>query len=256
VPFLGALQGLAASEEDYPGAAPFAVIRIGDLLLGTVPAEVSVTAGARMRDAMMAGAREAGWEPRAAALMTLTGGYLYYTTTREEYGLQFYEGSSTLRGPGQAEVFGGILGTLAARLSPEAGSPPSDPTAPGAGDISLEVHVPGIRDLLPPSRLVEPPPPTPLLSCDADGALTARWLDIDPARRLPRPGPWVTLIREDTGEVVATDADPRIEMVMGELDALGRWWLLRDTATRPGVPYRVEVAGIRDPGPVITCPRP
>ena len=256
VPFLGALQGLVASEEDYPGAAPFAVIRIGDLLLGTVPAEVTVTAGARMRDAMMEGAREAGWEPRAGVLMTLTGGYLYYTTTREEYGLQFYEGSSTLRGPGQAEVFARTLGTLAARLPREGGSPAEGPSEPGGQGTPLDVQVPTLRTLLPPSRLVEPPPPIPLVGCAPDGSLTARWLDLDPARRLPRPGPWVTLVRDDTGEVVATDADPRLEMVMGELDPLGRWWSLRDTATRPGVAYRVVVAGHRGDTPIITCPRP
>ena len=236
VPFLGILQGLVASPDAFPGAAPFSVIRIGDVLLGTVPAEVTVTAGARMTEAMARGARSVGWEPAEVALLTLTGGYLYYTATREEYGLQYYEGSSTLYGPGQAETFAGILEGLAATTEPDGSSPPEDVP-------NLEVRLPSSRSLLPPSRMVHPGVPDPNLACDEAGRFTARWLDLDPGRRLPRPGPWVTVLRADTGEEVATDADPRVEIRLEEVHARGHWWSLRYLDTREGIPYRLMISG-------------
>jgi neutral ceramidase len=236
VRFLGPLQRLVAPASEFPGPAPFGVVRLGDLLIGTVPAEVTWTAGSRMRAAMAEEAAARGMDPSAVSLMTLTNGYLYYTATREEYGLQFYEGSSTLFGPGQAEVFGRRLAALVAALVP-------DGPSPEARVPPLEVHTPRPSRLLPPSRAVDPPDARLTAGCDGEGRLTARWLGVDPARQLPRPGPWVEVLRADTEERVGWDGHPGVEIRIGEITAEGRWWSLRFLRQESGVGYRIRLSG-------------
>lgn len=236
VRFLGPLQRLVAPAPEFPGDAPFGVLRLGDLLIGTVPGEVTHIAGARMRGSMAAGAASRGMEPGGVALLTLTNGYLYYTATREEYGLQFYEGSSTLYGPGQAEAFARRLGELVAGL-------PQEGSSPQVRVPALEVRTPRPSRLLPPSRGVDPGDARLTAGCDEAGRLAARWMGVDPARQLPRPGPWVEILRADTGERVGWDGHPGVEIRMAEIAPEGRWWSLRFLRGEAGVDYRLRLAG-------------
>lgn len=236
VRFLGPLQRWVAPAPEFPGDAPFGVLRLGDLLIGTVPGEVTYTAGARMRAAMTAEAASRGMDPGGVALLTLTNGYLYYTATREEYGLQFYEGSSTLYGPGQAETFARRLGELVAGL-------PEDGASPEVRVPGLEVRTPRPLRLLPPSRGVDPGDARLTVDCDEAARLTARWMGVDPTRQLPRPGPWVEILRVDTGDRVGWDGHPGVEIRMGQVAPEGRWWSLRFLRGEAGVDYRLTLAG-------------
>src|SRR5207244_103982 len=81
-----------------PSCAQVSVRRLGARLIGTLPGEVTTTAGRRMREQRLAAARERGLPVSAALIMGLTNGYLEYITTPEEYTAQYYEGGSTLYG--------------------------------------------------------------------------------------------------------------------------------------------------------------
>lgn len=87
------------SAKDFPQEIPVAVAHLGGLLdLAAVPTEVTTAAGRAIRAVV---ARGSG---RPVAIVGLANEYVGYTTTREEYQLQQYEGASTLLGPREAEM--------------------------------------------------------------------------------------------------------------------------------------------------------
>jgi neutral ceramidase len=96
-PLLGPLQPVLASTQGFPERVPLALQRIGDRLLAYAPAELTVTAGQRLRKTVE---RNFGPVSRDHALVVgLSNAYMQYVTTPEEYQLQYYEGGSNLYGP-------------------------------------------------------------------------------------------------------------------------------------------------------------
>jgi neutral ceramidase len=96
-PLLGPLQPVLASTQGFPEHVPLALQRIGERLLAYTPAELTVTAGQRLRKAVE---RSFGPTARDRALVVgLANAYMQYVTTPEEYQLQYYEGGSNLYGP-------------------------------------------------------------------------------------------------------------------------------------------------------------
>jgi neutral ceramidase len=75
---------------------PVGLVRIGQLVLAVVPAEVTTMAGRRWRTAL---GKELGLDPRYVVIAGYANDYANYVTTREEYETQQYEGGSTLFGP-------------------------------------------------------------------------------------------------------------------------------------------------------------
>jgi neutral ceramidase len=75
---------------------PVGLVRIGQLALAVVPAEMTTMAGRRMRSAI---GGELGIDPRYVVIAGYANDYANYVTTREEYETQQYEGGSTLFGP-------------------------------------------------------------------------------------------------------------------------------------------------------------
>ena len=79
-----------------PHILPLHLARIGPLYLATLPAEPTVMSGWRIRRQL---ARTLGTDTRHVLILGYTNAYTQYVTTFEEYGLQDYEGGSTLFGP-------------------------------------------------------------------------------------------------------------------------------------------------------------
>jgi len=96
---------------------PLHVVQMGDLVLGTVPGEPSVTVGARAARVL----REATGAARAV-LLGYAGDYCGYVTTPEEYLAQHYEGASTLYGRNVATH---IIALLERCARSEASEPPT-----------------------------------------------------------------------------------------------------------------------------------
>jgi len=69
---------------NLPSYAQVMVLRLGNHVIGTVPGEVTTTAGRRMREQMLAGAR-ARAARSAALILGHANGYLGYIATAEEY---------------------------------------------------------------------------------------------------------------------------------------------------------------------------
>ena len=99
----------------FPALVPVTWARLGDFTLAAIPVEATTAAGYAIRQ-----------EARADAIVGLANEYIGYTASAPEYGLQQYEGASTLLGPGQAAGLARLLCLAAAGR----GDPPSAETVP------------------------------------------------------------------------------------------------------------------------------
>lgn len=109
------LQSALTGEHGFEEAAQFSIIRIGGMVLGTLPFEATTTAGARMKERIRT-AMGPGSSPSRVILVGLANNYVSYVTTRLEYQRQHYEGGSTLYGPASAEVYEAQLELLTREL--------------------------------------------------------------------------------------------------------------------------------------------
>ena len=82
---------------------PVQLMRIGNLALIAIPAEPTTMVGRRLRQAVENELAESGVDTLVVA--SLANNYSGYLSTREEYGLQHYEGASTEFGPYQANAY-------------------------------------------------------------------------------------------------------------------------------------------------------
>ncbi|KAK1297815.1 Neutral ceramidase [Acorus calamus] len=86
-----------------PSVLPIQILRIGQLVILSVPGEFTTMSGRRLRDAVQTvltsgGSGEFGSNIHVV-IAGLTNTYSQYVTTFEEYQIQRYEGASTLYGP-------------------------------------------------------------------------------------------------------------------------------------------------------------
>jgi neutral ceramidase len=241
--------------KNHPRVAQLMVVRVGDVLVGAVPWEVTTEAGSRLRAAMVRAA-PAGGPARAAALVTLANGYLQYLTTPEEYDLQQYEGASNLYGPRTAEMAAARLERLAAAVV-TGGLAPVVPVIAASPGSEARVLKDGSETRAPDRRVRE-------IRVKSDTVLV-RFVDAQPGSFRPDLGAVIRFERREAGGFVlaAWDDDPRVEVYHRR----DREWEARWTGCQPGAQYRVvlparDILGrdqqpIRLPrleGPDFTCP--
>ncbi len=113
-PIAAPLQLLLARLGGAPDIAQVSLVQIGDVLLATLPAEVTTMAGEQMRAAIRDALGERARGTRHIGIVSLVNGYMQYVTTAEEYAAQHYEGASNLYGPGTTAMFARVLGEMAA----------------------------------------------------------------------------------------------------------------------------------------------
>jgi neutral ceramidase len=86
-----------------PSIMPLQLIKLGSLVLIAHPGEMTTMAGRRMRKRVLDILGSVG--VTHAVVATLAGAFSSYTTTREEYAKQHYEGASTLFGPWTLDAY-------------------------------------------------------------------------------------------------------------------------------------------------------
>ena len=119
---------------DVPKAVPLAALRVGDRMIVTVPGEMTVEMGRRVRTAVLRASRSAG--VRGAVIAGLANEYLQYFTTPEEYDRQHYEGGSTLYGRASSELIKQSLVDLARALVGGRAAPKAYPYDPRNGLVA------------------------------------------------------------------------------------------------------------------------
>ena len=227
-----------------PSYAQVTVVRLGNRVIGAVPGEVTTMAGRRMRAQMLASAREAGVPVSAALILGHANGYIEYITTAEEYTAQYYEGGSTLYGPGEAAMFGRVLARLTAAVS-------SGDSLPGAAAPPLDLDVGRTQHVLQRrSSSRGTPPPTPRIErvwCSGDTLYA--WLQLGRAGEWAvtsgdvAAGPRVEVVVDNPSrQVVSWDDDPAFEMHLRSRRGGLAWWEVRWSGAS-GQTYRVRIPG-------------
>eukprot|EP00850_Spirogloea_muscicola_P010949 SM000066S20424 [mRNA] locus=s66:236717:241882:+ [translate_table: standard] len=86
-----------------PAILPISLLRVGLVIICAVPAEFTTMAGRRLRDAVRETLQDEDPDSfdngTRVVIAGLSNSYSQYVATREEYGVQRYEGASTLYGP-------------------------------------------------------------------------------------------------------------------------------------------------------------
>lgn len=242
----GLLHWALVGPHAYPEAAQLFVVRIGGLLIASIPAEATTTAGRQMTEAVRTAAAESGAPVDHVVLLGLANGFMQYVVTEAEYRLQHYEGGATLYGPATARVLARELAALARAMGgPTPASPPTD--------LGLMTIYPGApHKILPRPRAGDPPPIARRIlrfECSRR-AVIAEWSDAAPGGLLPTDQPLLRFLRagEDgtEPEVVAWDDGPDTEIRVLRAIGHGAWrWQVR---WRPPLAGRYRLLLAERPG--------
>ena len=116
-----------------PTTVPLTVAQIGDRLVATIPGEMTVEMGRRVRSVLARAG--AAYGIKGVQLSGLANEYLSYFTTPEEYDAQHYEGGSTMYGRETSVFVQDQLLTLTRALMTDQPAPTSDPTDPRRGVV-------------------------------------------------------------------------------------------------------------------------
>ncbi|HET8929316.1 MAG TPA: neutral/alkaline non-lysosomal ceramidase N-terminal domain-containing protein, partial [Acidimicrobiales bacterium] len=112
---------------------PVQLVQLGSLYLVTIPGEVTIVAGLRIRRRV---AQILGVELAHVLIAGYSNGYIHYVTTPEEYTAQRYEGGSTMFGRWQQPALEQIAARLAEAMidghTLESGMPSGDKRPPRA----------------------------------------------------------------------------------------------------------------------------
>ncbi|KAL3624008.1 Neutral ceramidase 1 [Castilleja foliolosa] len=135
-----------------PSILPVQMLRIGQLVILSVPGEFTTMAGRRLRDAVkevLTSKASKQFGPNVHIVIAgLTNTYSQYVTTFEEYEMQRYEGASTLYGPhtltGYIQEFKKLATALINGQSVELG-----PQPPNLLDKQISLLTPVVMDATP-----------------------------------------------------------------------------------------------------------
>ncbi|TVY80554.1 Neutral ceramidase [Lachnellula suecica] len=124
-------------------------LRVGQLIMIISPSEATTMSGRRWKAAISAAATNASIT--AITPKVVLGGpantYAHYLTTREEYGIQRYEGASTLYGPNELDAYIYLSTSNLQYLAADSSSQPAPgPTPPDNRDDSISLITPVVYD--------------------------------------------------------------------------------------------------------------
>ena len=197
-----------------------------------------------MREQMLASARGAGLAVSDALILGHANGYLEYITTAEEYTAQYYEGGSTIYGPGEAAMFGRVLSHLAASVS-------AGDSLPAAAAPPLDLVVGHQRQVVPRKSAGHVPRPRIERVWCAGDTLYA-WLQLGGAAEWAVTTgdvalrPRVEVVVDDaTRTVVSWDDDPALEMRLRSRRGGLAWWELSWSGVS-GRTYRVRIPEVAE----------
>lgn len=114
-----------------PDIADVQVQRVGQLFIIVSPGEATTMSGRRWKNAIASAAKNASMTGDSEPVVVLGGpanSYTHYLATPEEYGVQRYEGASTLYGQWTLDAYMNLTTYYLPYL---ADNPPSTPLAPG-----------------------------------------------------------------------------------------------------------------------------
>ncbi|KAI0295246.1 Neutral/alkaline nonlysosomal ceramidase [Russula brevipes] len=122
-----------------PSTVDIQMFRVGNLVMLIIPGEMTTMAGRRIRNAVRARLTADGIIGKDAYVVIAgpANTYAHYVTTPEEYGVQRYEGASTLFGPYTLDAYINKYSSLVSYLADNATKGAVPPSAPAPPDLAL-----------------------------------------------------------------------------------------------------------------------
>ena len=251
-----------------PNVVDIQTLRVGQFLIIVSPSEASTMAGRRWRAAVQAEA--ATFLPPGAGPTVVLGGpansYAHYVTTPEEYGIQRYEGASTLYGPHQLAAYINLTVDHLHLLAPAATGAPPAPAGPSPPDNrrnSLSLIRGVVLDGTPPGAAFGVCTRQPAPSAARGAVVAATFVGANPRNNLRLEGTFAAVERrqaDGSWRRVRDDADwflvytwRRTNTLLGFSEVDLAWETAGDAAAVPGT-YRFRYYG--DAKPLIGSIRP
>ncbi|KAG1731837.1 Neutral/alkaline nonlysosomal ceramidase [Suillus paluster] len=225
-----------------PGTVDVQMLRVGQFVILVMPGELTTMAGRRMREALRAKLISEGVLDERAYVVVAgpANTYGHYVTTREEYGVQRYEGASTLYGPTTLDAYINRYSELVPYLADNATGAPSSHAAPleqTSKAISLQKSV--ITSLV----------DVRSSAYHMGDTVAVRFVGANPRNNLRLEGTFFTIEQQVKGEwvVVKTDSHPsttyqwdRTSTVLGTSTVDVRWTIEDGT---PAGTYKITYYG-------------
>ncbi|KAF8622942.1 hypothetical protein AX15_006618 [Amanita polypyramis BW_CC] len=194
-----------------PSIVDIQMLRVGNFVMLIMPGELTTMAGRRMREALRAQLISSGVLGSDAYVVIVgpANTYAHYVTTREEYGVQRYEGASTIFGQFTLEAYIDKYSSMVPCLadnstsSPTSEAPPPEQTSKA---ISLQTGV--VFDAAPFGRqfgqVLQDVKSTPY---NAGSTVFALFVGANPRNNLRLEGTFLTIDQQVDGQWVTVRSD-------------------------------------------------
>ncbi|KAG7091509.1 hypothetical protein E1B28_010537 [Marasmius oreades] len=242
-----------------PSTVDIQILRVGNFVMLIMPGELTTMAGRRIREAIRAKLISSGIIGSNAYVVVAgpANTYGHYITTREEYGVQRYEGASTLYGPYTLEAYIEKYSSLVPFLadSEPSGTPVSD--APPAEQTSkaISLQTPVVFDAAPIGKsfgdvLTDVRTSSPYR---AGETVTAQFVGANPRNNLRLEGTFLSVEQSVSGQFQAVRSDSHPSTIYRwkrESTILGTSSVDISWTIEPGTPagsYRLRYIGDHKP---------
>ncbi|OAA55210.1 neutral/alkaline nonlysosomal ceramidase [Niveomyces insectorum RCEF 264] len=241
-----------------PNIVDVQALRVGQLLIIISPSEATTMSGRRWRTAVHKEAAATFLKGGADPVVVLGGPanvYAHYCATPEEYGIQRYEGASTLYGPWELPAYINLTLSNLAYLAPDAtGSPPAGLTPPDNRKSSLSFISSVILDSAPIGKSFGECILQPVASYSVGQVINATFVGANPRNNLRLEDTFAAVeMQNSTGgwNQVRSDADwslvytwKRTNTLLGHSEVTLSWE--SETSASPGT-YRLRYNGDSKP---------
>jgi neutral ceramidase len=198
-----------------PNSVDIQMLRVGNFVMLIMPGELTTMSGRRIREAVRAQLISSG-VLGADAYVVVAGPanvYAHYVATREEYGVQRYEGASTIFGQFTLEAYIDKYTSLVPFLADTAsGTPASDPPPPEQTSKAISLQLPVVFDAAPIGKkfgavLTDVQTTAPY---NAGDTVSAQFVGANPRNNLRLEGTFLTVDQLVSGQWISvrTDSHP------------------------------------------------
>ncbi|KAI0010360.1 neutral ceramidase [Xylariaceae sp. FL0662B] len=233
-----------------PNIIDVQLLRVGQFVIIVSPSEVTTMGGRRWRAAVKAAATDLTETDPKVVLGGPANTYAHYVATPEEYGIQRYEGASTLFGQWELPAYINLTVSNIQYLAPDSSSSPEPgPTPPDNRDDSLSFITPVVQDNAPLGKSFGDCTIQPSSTYARGAVINATFVGANPRNNLRLEGTFGAIEKQDgdTWTQVRDDSDwsliytwTRTNTVLGYSDVVISWESELDA--EPGT-YRTRYYG-------------
>ncbi|WDK08850.1 neutral/alkaline non-lysosomal ceramidase [Colletotrichum graminicola] len=240
-----------------PNIVDIQMLRVGQLVIVVAPGEATTMSGRRWKDAVKEAARTIVDDEPLVVLGGPANTYAHYIATPEEYGIQRYEGASTLFGPNTLPAYINLTVSNIGYLAPASTStPPDGPSPPDNRDNSLSFITGVVADGVPIGKSFGQVLTQPAASYTRGAVVNATFQAANPRNNLRLEGTYAAVEQlgaDGQWTQVRSDNDwflvytwTRTNWLLGYSEVVVSWETGADDGAAPGT-YRLKYYGDSKP---------